>query len=580
MRKKGLIALIPAALAALAVIGGTWAAWWTQYQQAGNEYQIAKYSTKLVEEFEKPDDWEPGEEVKKAVWVTNEGNEEGDSITGRIPVLAKIEISQRWIRQENVYRESLDNGVVTKTPVEPLAGEPLPLIFDAGSSNGGRQFAALMNLNKNDVFVLASGRASEEHLRLDINSVNSVEEARGKWLLADETPNLTGNYVFYYIGVLQPGESTPHLLESVTMNPLLENTITGCQTYYEKREDGYHKISLETVNSKYGYDNCRYTLDVKATTVQSMKDAVDKVFGSNSIDRVVVSYLEDYVAGSGVFEADLDKRLRFEEQNGKMVYTPYRNEDGKEDGNWFMSFTDMMPGAIYRDKLNIENASRKDWNLYMQVLPRVDDPEQTALKNELLELIHMTVWQNGVKLYEGNATGASVVSDEGIQRLVYLGRYNAGRNGQITVELGIDKDMLLDDNETGHCKYADLLTKIDWAFMVTEVSTPPDGNNPPGGGRRPSRDPGGNPPTPGNPTTPPTTIDDDGTPLANDTPDIIDDEPVPLSELTVLDDQPIPLAMIPKTGDTTPWIPLLVTFVISGMLMAGMLVARRKGKEE
>ena len=103
-----------------------------------------------------------------------------------------------------------------------------------------------------------------------------MEDARGKWLLVDEEPSETGNYILYYIGVIQPGEDSPVFLESVTMNPLLENTITGKDTYYEKTEDGYKQITVTRTNAKYGYDSSRYTMDIKATTVQATKAAVEQ----------------------------------------------------------------------------------------------------------------------------------------------------------------------------------------------------------------------------------------------------------------------------------------------------------------
>lgn len=548
-KKKRVIIAGLAAAAAAAMIGGTWAVW-TQQIQAGNEYQIAKYSTRLEENFDPPENWQPGISVEKAVWVTN------DSPQGHgAPVLAKVELSQRWIRQENVYMDTLDQatGEIKSVPVEPLAGEPLPLIFQP--EGGERQFAAVPRFNQSAVVALASGRNQEPGLRLDIPSVNSIQEAEGKWLLVNESPALTGNYVFYYMGVLQPGEASPRLLESVAMNPLLENTVSGSYGYYEKQEDGYHLITMETKNSANGYDSCRYTLDVTATTVQNTKAAVEKVFGSNSIDQTVVSYLTA-MADSGIVESELTKRLSFERSEGRFVYTPYRDQEGAEEGNWFMSFTDMMPGGVYRDKLQIENNSSRDFRVYMQVLPRAQD----ALRDELLSMIQMSVWHDGTLLYQGNASGSALVTDEGLQRLVYLGRYDARSLGEITVELKIDEELALD--ETGTCKYADLLTKIDWEFMVTELDSP---GGPGGGGTR----------DPGNPGRSTTVITDDPVPLS-----VIDDGDVPLSDGMIIKDEAVPLGAMPKTGDTTPWIPLTVTFLVSGGFLGGMMLLRRKEQEK
>lgn len=102
----------------------------------------------------------------------------------------------------------------------------------------------------------------------------------------------------YYIGVIQPGEDSPVFLESVTMNPLLENTITGKDTYYEKTEDGYKQITVTRTNAKYGYDSSRYTMDIKATTVQATKAAVEHTF-TGGFNQEVIRYLADQVADPG-----------------------------------------------------------------------------------------------------------------------------------------------------------------------------------------------------------------------------------------------------------------------------------------
>ncbi len=105
----------------------------------------------------------------------------------------------------------------------------------------------------------------------------------------------------YYIGVIQP-EDSPVFLESVTMNPLLENTITGKDTYYEKTEDGYKQITVTRTNAKYGYDSSRYTMDIKATTVQATKAAVEHTF-TGGFNQEVIRYLADQVADPGVYDA-------------------------------------------------------------------------------------------------------------------------------------------------------------------------------------------------------------------------------------------------------------------------------------
>lgn len=515
MRKSRIFIAGLAAIAAAAMIGGTWAVW-TQTLLAKNEFMTAKYSTVLEEEFESPGAWLPGEEEKKAVWVQNDST---------IPIIAKITMNQDWIRREDVTAlvQPEDGGA----PVEQVVaekGEALSLKF---TGENGEEFAAILNFNKNDVVVLADSRAKEPGLRLDIKEAASLKEAEGKWLLLSEEPDELGNYTFYYMGMVQPGEKTPVLLESVRMNPQLEATVTGSYTHFEKMEDGsYKKVITQYTNSKTGYDSSHYTLNINMQTVQATKDAVDSIL---HWDRVV-EYIAGYIAEDGVYESTSVKKLAFEKKNGIMTYEPYRDENGNiEGGNWFMSFTNMAPGGVYKDKLIIENnCGRKDYRLYMKIIPR---DNQTKLQDDLLKKIAMDIYYRDKLLYHGDATGIKMPDGTAdMQNLVPLGIFEGGHREEIRVELTLDPTLGLNDD--GTYKYADILTKIDWQFMVQEYTSPDDPDPDPRPGR--DRDPGDDP-----------------------TPYFISDEDVPLA---VLPDSDVPLGvLLPATGDNLPIIPLAVT---------------------
>ena len=158
------------------------------------------------------------------------------------------------------------------------------------------------------------------------------------------------------------------------------------------------------------------------------------------------------------------KTLYFEEKNGKMTWNNVRGDDG----NWFMSFTNMVPGGKYEDQLNIENGSKKTYALYMQVIPLQQDQK----RDELLELISMKVSLGNNVLYEGTASGKEY-GNGNLQNVIYLGTYKSGEKDKIQVNLELDKNVGLE--------YCDLLTKNDWKFMVTEINHPenPKGINPP-----------------------------------------------------------------------------------------------------
>ncbi|MEY8337602.1 BsaA family SipW-dependent biofilm matrix protein [Lachnospiraceae bacterium 62-35] len=553
--RKGKIMLMGLALLAAAAIGTTWAAW-TQVIQTGNEYKIPRYKTSLEEHFRQPDDWQPGIKTRKEVWVSNNLKAEDGRQESGVPVIAKVEIHQKWIRRENVYVPG-QNG--EEVPVPPLAGEPLPIIFEP--EQGGKQYAAVPGFNKNEVRVLRSGMAAEEGLRLGLDYVDTPGEARGKWLLVNEMPLEDGNYILYYMEVIQPGEETPYFLETVTMNPLLENTITGKDTYYEKTHDGYKQTTITHTNSKYGYDSCRYTMDIKATTVQATKAAVEHTFTGGFYEEVIY-YLANEIADAGVYDASgLEKKLSLVYNAGdqRLEYIPYRTESGKEDGNWFMSFTDMVPGGIYKDRLKVENTTKNQTaRVYMRIVPR---DEQEAIKKELLEKITMKITFRGQILYEGKVTGARYGEGANLQELIPLCYLRPGDQDEIQVEMELDPSITCDP-QTGACIYADQLAKIDWEFMIQ--STPdnpsrPGGGGPGGGGGRQG---GGGPGGPGEETV---TIGDGDVPLG---PAMIPDPEVPLGLL------------LPKTGDTASMLFLGAMTIVSLLLMAAVLIFWKKDEKK
>lgn len=530
MRKGGHKILGLAALASLMLIGGTWAAW-TQEITAGNEFMPGTYETSLDEKFTPPTDWSPGTEQEKRVRISNKGT---------VPVMAKAVITQSWIRREDVYATRLNaSGDVVQEPVAPFKGEAFPLTFQ---TDEGEEYASIPNFNKNAVVLLDSGKTADSSLSLGLSAVSTVDAARGKWLLLNEVPDAKGQYTLYYMGIIEPGSSTPEFLESVTLNRKLGRTITGKETRFIKMEDGStKKVTIDSVNAEFGYDSAKYTMDIKGSTVQATKAAVEEIFGTGD---ETLAYLAGQVAESGIFESAEVKTLKFEESNGRMVYVPYRNEEGAETGNWFMSFTDMVPGGIYKDKLSIENASKKKYRLYAQVVPR----EQDTVKAQLLDLITMKVYYQGTLIYDGKATGASLITEEGLNRAVPLGTYASGDKGVIEVELSLDPTLKLGDGRSE--KYAGVLTKVDWKFMVTEVKAPDGGGS-----------------------------DNPGKPDHN-TVVTIPDSPVPAGDLTVIEDSPVPLALIPKTGDTTPLIPMIATVIGSGIALLYLAERLRRKKED
>lgn len=260
----------------LCCIGAVFA-YWTQELQVHNEFKTARYDTNIEEKFSPPDDWKPGQEINKDVWITNDGT---------VPVFTKVVINQEWIRKEDI--KDLDGTIIP-----PAAGEKFPLSFQ---SKGKNEYAAQISWG-DKVVLLASGKKSD--IDLGLKTVERISEAEGKWLLVSDLPDQNGDYFLYYIGTVAQSGKTPLLVDAVTMNSLIQPAVVRKDTVYDKTTKEWTTTSEK--NSTYDYECAKYTMTVTATTVQATSDAVKEVFGTASDNTEIVNYL----ASHAVDPADL-----------------------------------------------------------------------------------------------------------------------------------------------------------------------------------------------------------------------------------------------------------------------------------
>ena len=423
-----------AGLVLLCSIGGVFA-YWTQELSVHNKFKTGRYKTDIEEKFISPDNWKPGQETNKDVWVTNNGT---------IPVFAKVTLHQEWIRRENVTDQ---NGTI----IPPAAGQQFPLFFQ---TEDGNAYAAQITWGK-DVVMLSSGKKSG--IDLGLKMVDQIADAQGKWLLVSDLPDQNGDYLLYYIGTIKADEKSPLLVDSVTMNPLIQPAVVRKDTVYDEETKKW--ITTFEKNSTYDYECARYTMLITATTVQATSDALKEVFDTEADNAEITNYLSAYETNY-VRETET---LYFEEQNGKMVW---KNVAGDET-NGFMDFTNMLPGEEYEEQLDIENGSQKTYALYVKAVP-LDQGEKA---DELLERISMKVIRENETLYEGSASGKEYNKTD-LQKVIYLGTYKAGEKEQIHVKLKLDSNIGLEYNE--------LLAQNDWKFMVTEITDKENSDGTPG----------------------------------------------------------------------------------------------------
>ena len=432
MRSRRILALLLAAAGISAMTGSAWA-YWSQTHIVANEFHLGKYGTGIVEVFTPPKDWMPGQRVTKNVSIEN---------SGTVPVFVKVVLSQEWVRRENVYGPD-------GSAIPPLQGQSFPLRFTTAS--GGEAYAAQIGWGP-DVVVLGTSPV------LGLPTVSSMEQARGKWLLTSETPDAQGNYTAYYIGVLEDGKTTPLLVDNVRMHPDIQADILSERTVWDKAKKEW--VTTRVRNPAHSYENARFTLGVTMYTVQATTDALLEIFPAGGTgEQAVIAGLVTLAgtAADSRFPDGTLKKLYFEEAGGYMRYTPVM--DGE---SWFMSHLNMMPGDTYKDTMQIENRSAKSYDLYMQVVPR----DQQPLPQELLELIHMKVWQGSNLIYDGTALGKSYPgSVNDLHNVIALGKYLPGKEDSLRVELTLDKDTPI--------RYAGVLSLIDWKFMVEDIPEEP-----------------------------------------------------------------------------------------------------------
>lgn len=248
MKKKAALGL--AGIAAVAVIGGTWA-YWSQDLTATNEFETGKYDSDLKEQFTPPavGEWVPGESVDKKVWVTNSGD---------VDMAVGVVLSQEWTSE---------------------SGSAPSLLFPTGESE---EYAAQIGWSESVVALRGAEQAGKE-VGIE-TTVDSLSDAEGKWVLVGTAENGDEGYdklYFIYNGILEANDwvkkETPLLVENVTLNSKIEAGVLS-KTYEIK--DGKATLS-NAVSNEYTYEDANYTMTINAKTVQATEEAISEIFTSD-----------------------------------------------------------------------------------------------------------------------------------------------------------------------------------------------------------------------------------------------------------------------------------------------------------
>ncbi len=175
MKKKGIIAA--AGLAAVALVGGTFA-YFTQTTTIDNPFNTGVYKTVVTEDFnpEDGDNWKPGAEVNKDVYVQNTGDQ---------PVVVRVKFEERWSRKDETTG---DDKVFKDNDVDDTY-----VLYQDSETDGKVE-------------------ADQSVVEKKYNLVGSRDKDGNVW------SDKQSDGWYYYYTLLEPEQITPKLLDSVTLS--------------------------------------------------------------------------------------------------------------------------------------------------------------------------------------------------------------------------------------------------------------------------------------------------------------------------------------------------------------------------
>lgn len=259
-------------LAALAVVGGTWA-FFTQDTTIHNKLTTdGMYGLNTTEKFNPGSEWAPGTEVEKKITVKN---------TGTGAVLVRVKMDENWAYKaapEQLFGEwaSGQNEFTDIQLEEPADGNPA-----------------------NDPSSVVHKNLDEDNIQLDATAKQK------KWYFAEDG-------YWYFCDKLERGDATANLLNSIKLDEKTDIGLIANKYYYiavdkgadepdfdaatwnemnatteedaqkelagiaegQTDKDFYMTLETKTDESAKGYSDAGYTLNITTEAVQATPDAV------------------------------------------------------------------------------------------------------------------------------------------------------------------------------------------------------------------------------------------------------------------------------------------------------------------
>lgn len=260
-------------LAALAVVGGTWA-FFTQDTTIHNKLTTdGQYGLNTTEKFNPGSEWAPGTEVEKKITVKN---------TGKGAVLVRVKMDENWAyKGTDIPFGEWNSGQPEFTDIQlddPADGDPTNDPSSVVYKNLDKQHIQSEETAKQDKWYLAKDGYwyfcdKLEGGEATANLLNSIK--------LDDNTDMGLMKNTYYYKVVNKGDEEPDFdanewteMKATTEEEAQEELATIAEKEENKGKDIYMTLETKTDESKKGYSDAGYTLNITTEAVQATLDAV------------------------------------------------------------------------------------------------------------------------------------------------------------------------------------------------------------------------------------------------------------------------------------------------------------------
>ena len=274
-KKAPLIALV--GLLVVTIVAGTFA-YWNQTSTIENPFDTGKSGSLTKEDFVPGDgdDWQPGVEINKDVFVKNTGDQD---------LIVRVRLDEKWARKSTA---SVTPGAVYKTVAAPYTTNQVNATDGLTAADGSVVNKTLANPTKwisgGDgwyyyVDNLKGGITTEKWLDA-VELLNDADmgkmEIRKYVSVSDDANEALWVWVEY--DAAATGEEMPSYLDA-SGQPCLKTDTDAQKVLHNKVETSYEKAGGVDL---LGYSQSDYTLTVTTQTIQATQEALDAVFGGGT----------------------------------------------------------------------------------------------------------------------------------------------------------------------------------------------------------------------------------------------------------------------------------------------------------